>query len=877
MSRADPTESTKLLAEGPGLSAVDDLAGDQSVDVIDPGTQVKRKKVTINLGNMFICSHQGRMQYLMGRELVNKTNELIIFSDLKINLGKLESVKLYSREVGEGKNPHEKISPLFDILPDEIKRPAEKVLNKSLHDYFMCSSYIKFKNCAILRLKFEPINSETGTKLTIELIHEGSLEKDEEIVTNTGGEAIYWVKGAASQENDGLNANQRCEFPTLELTLGKSATFNIQGDIFVMRHGYGEHNRAKMDESKGMSSDLTDAALTPAGVKQCVEAAGAFESEKRRRAAEQERDQWQPLIPSDLKYCCSDLRRTWQSLSAFNLQREVSEDITMLPYMHEFEYKSILPYEVDDIFLTKGYLAAAGKFLGRLATGTETGSLAVAGASAGAAALGLTAAAPVVGPALMVAGAAALPTMVDQFSTRAEDQTHEEGWWRDVKGWGKRLKPSTFKNNSKVRRRRLLPVPRETMKYKRKDRQGGGMKKGMTRVALGEPGKGQFIRMLATENRSKFRDQGVFVGTEFTADIPRLDTVTINTDFYRTIKSDDPVLQEYRYTFFGILIECNNHIPRKELKKEDLKPRDPKFLASFRRSYNSKGSQQEKVRGVLTDWDSGCRIKLMQGNITTFGPGVISGTESEPTSKFAIVNPANVLGLDGGGLDGVINLEGGDKLKEGRKSMMETGNMEPGDARDTSDGPYGILNVGHIIHAVGADFNCVEDLRVQTPVYDNFGGCANSTTRDEAMDRLRDAYTNSIQLAIKSNVKYLAFPILSGSIFKGKLPFEEVVKVAIETINKTEKGGIKVIFIYGYSSEEYRTLQEVSAQLIVEGQGGGYRKTHRKKKRKSKKKTRRKKTSKKTSKKNRGTKMRKKKTHKRTKKNKKNKRNKKNP
>jgi len=839
---------------------MDPTLGRNSFAATNP--QVKRK-TTINLDNMFICSHQGRMQYLMGRELVNKDNELIIFSDLKINLGQLESVKLYSGEVGEAKTPPEKISPLFDILPDEIKRPAENVLNKSLHDYFMCSSYIKFKNCAILRLKFEPINSETGTKLTIELIHEGSLEKDEEIVTNTKGEAIYWVKGAVSQENDGLNANQRCEFPTIELTLGESATFNIQGDIFVMRHGYSEHNRAKMDGSKKIYSDLTDAALTPAGVKQCVEAAEAFKLEQ-----EQKKKQQQPLIPDDLKYCCSDLRRTWQSLSAFNLQREVSEDITMLPYMHEFEYKSIVPYAVDDIFLTKGYLAGAGKFLGRLATGTETGSLAVAGVSAAAAALGLTAAAPVVGPALMVAGAAALPTMVDQFSTRAEDQTHEEeGWWRDVKGWGKRFKPSTFKNKTEVRRRRLLPRWQDEEKN-----QGGGSI--IARGAIGGPGKDQFLRGQATENRSKLRGEGVFVGTEFTAEIPQLNTVTVNTDFYRWMKSSDPVLQEYRYTFFGILIECNNHIPTKGLKSEDLKPSDPKFLASFRRSYNSRGSQQEKVNRGLAELNSGgCRIKLMQGDITTFGPGVISGTESELTNKFAIVNAASVRVVGSGalGIDESIFVRAGggnSELEIQRKRYKDEHQdtkLIPGGVFSTTSSTdnYGDIRVKHIIHAVGPDFGCINNTH-------NEDRCRGSKRKIDCIQLLQKAYQDSIAKAVGLGVEYLAFPILSGGIFSGEIPFEEVVKVAIKTINEAaDKGGIKEIFIYGYSPDEYQILKEVLMGIIVGGQGGGYRKTHRKKKRKSKKKTRKKK-SKKTRKK---TKMRKKKTHKRTKKNKKNKRN----
>ena len=860
-NQSEVNRSVDLITRG--SPTMDGTVGRQSFAVTNP--QVKEKQ-SIELGDMFICSHQGRMQYLMGRELVNENNELIIFSDLKINLGQLESYRLYEGErVGKKLPSDDTIQLLFNTLPDEIKRPAEKVSNKSLYDYFMCSSYIKFKNCAILRLKFDSTADNTGTRLIIELIHEGSLEKDEEIVTNTKGEEIYWVKGAASQENDGLNANQRCEFPTIELTLGKSATFNIQGDIFVMRHGYSEHNRAKMDDSKKFYSDLTDAALTPAGVKQCVEAAEAFESEKQRR----ERNQLQPLIPSDFKYCCSDLRRTWQSLSAFNLKREVYEDITMLPYMHEFEYKSIIPYAADDAFLTKGYLAAGGKFLGRLATATEVGSLAVAGTAAAAAGLGFAAAAPMVAPALMLAGAAAFPAMADQYGTRADDKS-EKGF----RGFFK--KPSTFKNKTKVRRRRFHPLRWQD----KKKNQGGGMKWSAHR-AMGRPGGDQFIRMLATENRSKFRDQGVFVGTEFTAEIPRLDTVTINTDFYRTIKSDDPVLQEYRYTFFGILIECNNHIPihNQDLRTEDLIPEDKGPFASFKRSLESKGSGQEKVKvkGILNNWRSGnCRIQLMQGDITGFGPGVISGTEDEPTSKFAIVNAASVRVVGNGALGvdkSIFEKAGGlnSELEKQRQNRVKTGAtlLVPGRvfSTESTTGNYGDIRVKHIIHAIPPDFGCITNP-------DQGNKCHGSTSKEDCIRLLQRAYQYSIAEAVQLRVEYLAFPILSGNIFKGRMELDEIVKIGIQAIDGAEKGEIKVIFIYGFNSKDYRTLKEVSTEIIVKerGQGGGYRKTHRKKTRKRKKKTS-KKTRKKTRKKTKGTKMRKKKTHKRTKKNKKNKRN----
>ncbi|KAL5787148.1 hypothetical protein ACOSP7_004097 [Xanthoceras sorbifolium] len=118
-------------------------------------------------------------------------------------------------------------------------------------------------------------------------------------------------------------------------------------------------------------------------------------------------------------------------------------------------------------------------------------------------------------------------------------------------------------------------------------------------------------------------------------------------------------------------------------------------------------------------------LKIQKGDITHW---FVDG------SSDAIVNPANVTLLGGGGADGAIH-EGG------------------------------------VIHTVG-------------PIY-------YKNSNPEAS--LRNAYKNSLSVAKKNNIQYIAFPAISCGLYG--YPYEEAAAVALSTVKEFADGFKEVHFV----------------------------------------------------------------------------------
>ena len=160
-------------------------------------------------------------------------------------------------------------------------------------------------------------------------------------------------------------------------------------------------------------------------------------------------------------------------------------------------------------------------------------------------------------------------------------------------------------------------------------------------------------------------------------------------------------------------------------------------------------------------------IKLIQGDITR-------------VEADAIVNAANSTLLGGGGVDGAIHRAGGRAiLEECIKINESSGGCPVGEAVITTAGR---LPAKYVIHTVG-------------PVWR--GGM-----QDE--DRLlRNAYHNSLKLAVENGVKSIAFPNISTGIYG--FPKERAAKIAVEAVRsflKTEKSISEVIFVC-FDNENY--------------------------------------------------------------------------
>lgn len=133
-------------------------------------------------------------------------------------------------------------------------------------------------------------------------------------------------------------------------------------------------------------------------------------------------------------------------------------------------------------------------------------------------------------------------------------------------------------------------------------------------------------------------------------------------------------------------------------------------------------------------------IELVQGDITQ-------------QDTDAIVNAANQSLLGGGGVDGAIHRAAGPQLLAETRTL---GGCQTGDAKITRG--YN-LKARHVIHAVG-------------PVY--HPGDASIPAL------LGSAYRRSLEIAVKNEVKSIAFAAISTGIYG--YPLEEAAPIALATV-----------------------------------------------------------------------------------------------
>ncbi len=157
------------------------------------------------------------------------------------------------------------------------------------------------------------------------------------------------------------------------------------------------------------------------------------------------------------------------------------------------------------------------------------------------------------------------------------------------------------------------------------------------------------------------------------------------------------------------------------------------------------------------------KIHLYKGDITLI-------------SVDAIVNAANKSLLGGGGVDGAIHKAAGKELYEECKTLK---GCETGEAKITK--AYN-LPAKFIIHTVG-------------PIW------GNGSKNEKKL--LENCYINCLNLAIKNNLKTIAFPNISTGLYR--FPKQLAADIAIYTVNSflAEHNTIESVMFVCFEDENY--------------------------------------------------------------------------
>jgi O-acetyl-ADP-ribose deacetylase len=152
----------------------------------------------------------------------------------------------------------------------------------------------------------------------------------------------------------------------------------------------------------------------------------------------------------------------------------------------------------------------------------------------------------------------------------------------------------------------------------------------------------------------------------------------------------------------------------------------------------------------------------------------------------AIVNAANTSLLGDGGVDGAIHRAGGSAILDECVAIRNRqGGCKVGEAVITTAGK---LPARYVIHTVG-------------PVWNK------GQSGEEAL--LAQAYANSLKLAVKHNIRSIAFPNISTGIYH--FPKRRAAEIALHTIQDFLAGSddIDSVLLVCFDQENYDIYKEL--------------------------------------------------------------------
>ena len=176
----------------------------------------------------------------------------------------------------------------------------------------------------------------------------------------------------------------------------------------------------------------------------------------------------------------------------------------------------------------------------------------------------------------------------------------------------------------------------------------------------------------------------------------------------------------------------------------------------------------------------GIILRLVQGDITE-------------QNVDAIVNAANSSLMGGGGVDGAIHRKGGQKILEECKKIRSREwpeGLSTGQAVITSGGN---LKARYVIHTVG-------------PIW--HGGKSNEKTL------LKNAYLNSLKLAVQKELKSISFPSISTGAYG--YPIDEAARTALSTVKEflEQENGLKEVNFVLFTQGDLNIYQNIAREMI---------------------------------------------------------------
>ena len=160
-----------------------------------------------------------------------------------------------------------------------------------------------------------------------------------------------------------------------------------------------------------------------------------------------------------------------------------------------------------------------------------------------------------------------------------------------------------------------------------------------------------------------------------------------------------------------------------------------------------------------------------------------------PWPVDAIVNAANPEILNAGGISGLIQKRGGAEMERELRAILKKypkNSLETGQAVDTL--APGFDGVRFVIHAVPPDF--------RSPGSAGASRWAMGVSQ-ESRDLLAQAYRSALAVADERGLQSVAFPILSGQIFRGTLSVREVEGIAKKALREA-RTSVRDVYLVRY-------------------------------------------------------------------------------